>query len=137
VNRIFNKLWIYWFITDILLILEVSIWNNFGLIAATLLTAVQTLHYFSENPKISSFPVQVRLAYLLLLIIAFWQPMYWILYPVILGTTAMVLFDYCFLARFMSLMPWNHNQKLTFKIIYQTFFSRPVDGSVQRKPEIT
>lgn len=131
-NRILNKVWGYWLITDLLLILEVTVWQGYGLIAATVLTLLQTLHFFTENPRISAFPVQVRIAYLLLLVIAFWPPLYWLLYPVILGTTAMVLFDYCFLARFMSLMPWNHNQRFSWSMIYQTFFSKPVEGSVAK-----
>ncbi|MBO1924075.1 hypothetical protein [Thiomicrorhabdus sp. 6S3-12] len=131
-NRILNKVWGYWLITDLLLILEVTVWQGYGLMAAAALTLLQTLHFFTENPRISAFPVQVRIAYLLLLVIAFWPPLYWLLYPVILGTTAMVLFDYCFLARFMSLMPWNHNQRFSWSMIYQTFFSKPVEGSVMK-----
>lgn len=130
-DRIMNKVWVYWFITDILLILDVSGWQ-YGLPLATALTVIQIVHFYAENKSISAFPVQVRIAYTLLLLIAFWAPMYWVLYFVILGTTAMVLFDYCFLARFMSLMPWNHNERYSLSMIFRTFFSKPISGSVQK-----
>ena len=130
-DRIMNKVWVYWFITDILLILDVSGWQ-YGLPLATVLTVIQIVHFYAENKSISAFPVQVRIAYTLLLLIAFWAPMYWVLYFVILGTTAMVLFDYCFLARFMSLMPWNHNERYSLSMIFRTFFSKPISGSVQK-----
>ncbi|MBF6058874.1 MULTISPECIES: hypothetical protein [Thiomicrorhabdus] len=130
-QRIMDKVWIYWFITDILLILDVAGWH-YGLPIATALTIVQIFHFAAETRSVTSFPVQVRIAYTLLLLVAFWPPMYWMLYPVILGTSAMVLFDYCFLARFMSLMPWNHNQRYSVSMIYATFFSKPVTGSVQK-----
>ena len=131
-KTILNKVWIYWFVTDILLILDVTGWH-YGLPLATALTVIQALHFYIETKSITSFPVQVRIAYGLLLAIAFWSPMYTIvLYFVILGTSAMVLFDYCFLARFMSLMPWNHNKKYSLSMIYRTFISKPVTGSVQK-----
>lgn len=130
-DRILNKVWAYWLITDILLILEISGWH-YGLLLATALTGIQILHFYAESKAISAFPVQVRIAYALLLVIAFWPPMAWLLYFVILGTTAMVLFDYCFLARFMSLMPWNLNERYSVSMVFRTFFSKPVVGSVQK-----
>ncbi|WP_130537603.1 hypothetical protein [Thiomicrorhabdus indica] len=126
-----DKVWTYWLITDALLILDVFGWA-YGLIAASVLTAIQVIHFRVDTGRASSFPVQVRIAYLLLLMAALWPPLYWLIYPVILGTTAMVLVDYCFLARFMSIMPWNLNQPYSFNMIYKTFFSKPVSGSVQK-----
>lgn len=130
-SRLTDKVWGYWLITDILLWMDVMGWH-YALFAAALLTTVQIFHFWHDTGRIASFPVQVRIAYLLLLVAAFWPPLYWLIYPVILGTTAMVIFDYCFLARFMSLMPWNHNQPYSFAMIYQTFVSKPVSGSVQK-----
>lgn len=130
-DRILNKVWAYWLVTDILLILEVNGWH-YGLFLATALTVIQIIHFYAESHSISAFPVQVRIAYTLLLVIAFWPPMTWVLFFVILGTSAMVLFDYCFLARFMSLMPWNHSERYSLSMIARTFFSKPVAGSVQK-----
>ncbi len=131
-ERIANKIWVYWLITDLLLIADVMGWG-YGLYTAIVLTAIQVVHFTIDTRSLASFATQVRIAYLLLLIPALWSPLYWIVYPVILGTSAMVLFDYCFLARFMSLMPWNHKQSYSFAMITGTFFSKPVAGSVEKK----
>lgn len=131
-NKVKDKIWVYWLITDLLLIVDVMIGWSSGLEIALGLTLVQVLHFGIEQRSLVSFAVQVRVAYALLLLVALWPPLYWLVYPVILGTSAMVLLDYCFLARFMSLMPWNHNQKYSLKMVYTTFFSKPIDGSVQK-----
>ncbi|MDD3575936.1 hypothetical protein [Halothiobacillus sp.] len=129
--RIPNKIWIYWFITDVLLIIE-AIFGHTGLMLAIGLTTVQVVHFYAEERSIRGFATQVRIAYLLLLLLALWHPMAWLIYPVIIGTSAMVLLNYCFLARFMSLMPWNHSEAYSVSMILNTFFSKPVSGSVQK-----
>jgi len=126
-----GKIWIYWLITDVLLIIQ-AIFGHTGLMLAIGLTAIQVVHFYSAERSIRGFATQVRIAYLLLLLLALWSPLAWLIYPVILGTSAMVLFDYCFLARFMSLMPWNHRESYSVSMILGTFFSKPVSGSVQK-----
>lgn len=127
-----DKVWIYWVITLGLLISDVMGWP-FGLSLAIALNVIQLGHFYFETKSVTSFPVQVRLAYLILLVVAMWPPMYWLLYFIILGTSAMVLFDYCFLARFISLMPWNYKQPYNLTLFLRTFVSKPVSGSVQIK----
>lgn len=129
--RIRDKIWIYWLITDALLIGQVA-FGHTGLLLAIGLTAIQVVHFFSEERSIRGFATQVRIAYLLLLLLMLWSPLYWLIYPVILGTSAMVLVNYCFLARFMSLMPWNLDQPYSVSMVLDTFFSKPVAGSVQK-----
>jgi hypothetical protein len=125
-----DKVWIYWAITDVLLIADISGWS-LGLPLAVALNLIQIAHFYLETKSPTSFPVQVRVAYLMLLILAFWPPLYFVVYFVVLGTTAMVLFDYCFLARFMSLMPWNHQQPFNLALLMKTFVSKPMIGSVR------
>ena len=79
---------------------------------------------------VAAFPVQVRVAYLGLLVAAQWQPLYWIYWVQLVGTTAMVMFDYCFLARCLSLLPWNRTEPLSFHLVLRTFFSAPVPGNI-------
>jgi hypothetical protein len=90
------------------------------------------VHFYLIEGAVSGFATQVRIAYLLLLALALWQPLYELLYLVIIGTSAMVLVNYCFLARFMSLMPWNHDQAYSLAMMRDTFFSKPVTGSVKK-----
>jgi len=129
--RMPDKIWIYWLITDVLLIIE-AIFGHTGLMLAIGLTAVQVVHFYTEERSIRGFATQVRIAYLLLLLLTLWHPMAWLIYFIILGTSAMVLVNYCFLARFMSLMPWNHRETYSVSMILNTFFSKPVSGSVQK-----
>ena len=127
-----DMIWWYWLITDVLLIMEVSIGAN-GLALAIALTLVQVVHFYRIEGAVRGFATQVRIAYLLLLVLALWQPLYELLYLVIIGTSAMVLVNYCFLARFMSLMPWNHDQAYSWAMMRDTFFSKPVTGSVKKR----
>lgn len=125
-----NLAWYYWLLTDVLLILGVTV-TPWGLYAAITLTAVQSLHFRQREGSWQAFPVQVRLAYLGLLLIALWPPLVFVIYLQIIGTTAMVLFNYCFLARCLSLLPWNRDMPFGAKLFFRTFFSAPVSGSVQ------
>jgi len=127
----FNLIWVYWVITDLLLIVGVLIEPQ-ALIWAIIFNVIQVIHFYWLTPKILNFAVQVRLAYLLLLLLAMYPPLYFIFYLQIIGTTAMIVFNYCFLARFMSLMPWNKSQAYSIESFINTFFSKPVDGSVQQ-----
>lgn len=129
-NR-FTLPWTYWAITDLLLIIGVTV-EPLALKLAIILNIIQVIHFYSMTPHISNFAVQVRIGYLLLLVIALYPPLHFIFFLQIIGTTAMVALNYCFLARFMSLMPWNNTRQYTFELISQTFFSKPVDGSVQQ-----
>lgn len=126
-----DLIWWYWAITDVFLIAGV-LGIPYGIEAAIIFNVVQVVHFYIRTPAINAFPVQVRLAYLGLLLVALYPPLYFLYFLIILGTSAMVLFDYCFLARFMSLMPWNHSQPFSWQLIRHTFFSKPVDGSVQK-----
>ena len=126
-----DRVWWYWFITDLLLI-SGFVFAEFFFYSAIVLCIVQSIHFFILEKEFSAFPVQVRLAYLLLLVLALWEPLRFLYVIQIIGTTAMVLVNYCFLARVMSLMPWNRNQQLNWSMFFSTFFSAPVEGSVKQ-----
>jgi hypothetical protein len=49
-----------------------------------------------------------------------------------LGTTGMVLFGYCFLARTLSLLPWNRSVPLSMAMLQRTYFAPPCAGNVQQ-----
>lgn len=123
--------WWYWLVTAGLLTYGVS-GNPVGFIAAISLTVIQLIHYIIREGGVETFPVQVRYWYLLLICVAFYEPLrliYWI--PTI-GTWAQVIFGYCTMARCVSLLPWNRSEKFSYALLTKTFFSRPVRGSVQQ-----
>ena len=121
--------WWYWLVTVGLLTAGVSGWPT-GFLLAIGLTLFQLIHFTIRERSITSFPIQVRLGYLLLLLIALpekLQLIYWI--PMI-GTWAQVLFGYCTMARMVSLLPWNRKEAFSFALLKRTFLSVPVRGNI-------
>ena len=120
--------WWYWLMTVGLLTAGVLGWPT-GFLLAIGLTVFQLVHFIIRERSIVTFPIQVRFAYLLLLLIALpdqLQVIYWI--PAI-GTWAQVLFGYCTMARLVSLLPWNRKEAFSLDLVKRTFFSPPVRGS--------
>jgi hypothetical protein len=112
----------YWVVTVGLLMVELSGWR-IGLYAALVLTVVQLVHFAWLESSLTSFSLQVRIAYLGLLILGFWTPLQCIHWIQLIGTSARVLVGYCLLARMLSLLPWNRFQPLSWALFNRTFLS--------------
>ena len=121
--------WWYWLVTAALLTAGVLV-DPLGLYLAVGLTVINLLHFGIREPGLTAFPVQVRFFYLLLLLIALPEPMRWIFWIPMIGTWAQVLVGYCAMARFVSLFPWNRQERLTAGLVWQRFISMPKRGSV-------
>lgn len=123
--------WWYWLATSLLLTAGVAGWAP-GFALAIAFCAWQAVHFALRR---AGFSVQVRVVYLAFLVLA-WppplRPLYWL--PLV-GTWANVLFDYCFLARTLSLLPWNREGPLTAGLVRRTYLSPPVRGSVRGRFE--
>ena len=96
-NRWKEMDWWYWLVTDGLLIGALAGWR-WGIYPAIALTVVQTVHYLVRERRIAAFPVQVRLGYLLLLVLGMYPPLAFIHWIQLAGTTAVVTVGYCPLA---------------------------------------
>lgn len=132
-----NLVWWYWAATTILLIGVVS-GNSQCLQAVIVLNAIQVIHFILREKSLVAFPVQVRITYFGLLFLAQAPFMFWIFWWQLIGTSAMVFFEYCFLARCLSLLPWNKKENYSLELIKRSFLSSPVKGNVlQGLPEIT
>lgn len=114
--------WWYWFLTVGLLGAGLSGWPA-GIYVAILLCAVQIGHVMWLTRNLTAFPVQVRVAYLAMLIAGLCGPLQSIHWMQLAGTTARVLVGYCLLARTLSLAPWNRWQPVSFALIRRTFLS--------------
>jgi hypothetical protein len=123
--------WWYWLVSACLLTLGVS-GNPTGFILAIGLTVFQLIHFLIRERSIKSFPVQVRIGYLLLLLVALPKPLQLIYWIPTIGTWAQIIFGYCAMARYVSLLPWNRSEKFSLGLLNKTFFSRPVRGSVKQ-----
>ena len=121
-RRIHDPGWWYWFLTVGLLGTGLSGWPT-GIFLAMVLCAVQIAHVSRLTRDVAAFPVQVRIAYMGMLIAGLWEPLQWIHWLQLAGTTARVLVGYCLLARTLSLAPWNRQRPLTLTLIRRTFLS--------------
>ena len=93
------------------------------------LGVAQSVHYFARTWSLTAFPVQVRIAYLGMLLAGLWPPLAPLHWIQLAGTCALLVFDYCPLARLLSLMPWYRRNPLTLQLIWRTFVSPPVKDS--------
>jgi hypothetical protein len=123
--------WWYWAATAVLLAGALAGWPM-GFDPVLALTAGHALHYLLREQTVSAFPVQVRLAYLVLLWQGQIEPLAFINWAQLAGTMVMLVFDYCLLARMVSLLPFNRRAPFTMDAILDTFLSPPVSGSVLR-----
>jgi hypothetical protein len=123
--------WWYWLVTAGLLTFGMS-GNPTGFLLAMALTIIQLVHFVFREHSITAFPVQVRFWYLMLLLIAWQEPLQWIYWIPTIGTWAQIIFGYCTMARCVSLFPWNRSDELSVDLLKKTFFSRPVRGSLKQ-----
>lgn len=115
--------WWYWFMTLGLLGVHLLGWTA-GVYLVMVLCAAQITHVIWLTRDIMSFPVQVRVAYLGLLLTGLWSPLQWIHWVQLVGTGAWVLVGYCFVARVMSLASWNRQQPLSWDLVTRTVLFR-------------
>ena len=121
--------WWYWAATAVLLIVGLTgVFEAFYLALA--LGVIQIVHFRLREGSFAAFPVQVRLAYTAVLLVALWKPMNWLFWIPAIGTPAQVLFGYCALARCLSLLSWNRREPLSWRLVWRTFTAKPVRGNI-------
>lgn len=121
-------IWWVWFATWLLLVL--ALFDRSFYLWVVILSALHAVLFlglfsFRTNP----FPVQVRLAYLLWVIVGSYVPgMIVLMWITTLGLPANLFLNYCPLARLMLLMPWNRTEPLSPNLLRRVFLSRPSAG---------
>jgi hypothetical protein len=114
--------WWYWLFTVSMLAAGLFGWE-WGLMMAIVLCLVQIGHVFWITRNVAAFAMQVRLVYLTILIAGLCGPLKWLHWVQLVGTTERVLIGYCFLARTLSLAPWNRCQPLTWEVLRETYLA--------------
>jgi len=125
--------WWAWATTAALLIAGLA-GNRLAYIGAMAVTVGQGFILLARDRSLAAFPVQLRVAYLLLMLICYPPAMRWLYWLPVVGTTALVIFGYCPLARVLSLLPWNSGEAYTWDRLRRTFFSAPDPGRVKANP---
>jgi len=124
-----KMIWIYWFIVVVFLVAALFVWPP-AIYLSMLVTAVSSVHMYRYSPRVTSFPMQVRLTYLGLLVLGMMPYFNWLYWAMMAGGCALLIFDYCPLARMLSLMSWNRNQSMSWQFFRSAIFSMPVKGSI-------
>ena len=117
--------WWYWLATALPLAGSLVAGAPEGLAGAVGVTAVQTAHFALRARDPTAFQVQVRVVYLLLLLAGTADPLRFVHWLQLAGTTAMLTVDYCPLARIVSLAPWNRHEPLTLEVLRRTALTPP------------
>ena len=121
--------WWLWLVTAVFLTAGVLGWTS-GFYAATVLAACQVIYFALKEGDPGAFPVQVRIAFLILMAAALWEPLRFLYWLPVIGTWVLVLTGYCLLARLLSLMPRNRDERLSVSLIKRTFLTPPVKGNI-------
>jgi hypothetical protein len=96
------------------------------------IAAGQAALYLVRHRSLAHFATQVRVAYAIWMAASFAPfllPLFWIQTA---GTTALVLFGYCPLARMLLLLPSNRSVPLTPRRVARIFLHPTTAGSVRR-----
>jgi len=100
-----------------------------GYLAALLLACAQA-GVFAICDGGWTFPVQIRVAYALILLGGQIPGLRWLNWVPVTGTFALVIFGYCPLARLLALCPWNRTEPLTLDLMRRTFLTGPRPGNL-------
>lgn len=130
-ERIRHVGWWYWMATDALLAAWLFAGEPGALGTAILLGVIQSTHYWLREGDVLAFPVQVRIVYLGLLCLGATDTFRFLHWIQLVGTTALLVFDYCPLARMLSLAPWNRSLPFSWRLLWHTIVSAPVAGRIK------
>jgi hypothetical protein len=128
--------WWAWTVTAILLLIGL-LGHPGAFVVAMAITGLQALVMLIREKSVSAFPVQLRIAYLMLLGICLIPQMRWHYWLPTIGTFALVIFGYCLLARVLSLLPWNRQEPLSADLLRRTFLARPDISRLAGMPRAT
>ncbi|HUX89726.1 MAG TPA: hypothetical protein VMV48_03450 [Gallionellaceae bacterium] len=123
--------WWYWLVTACLLTAGIAGYQT-GYFLAINLTIVHLMHFIIRENNITTFPVQVRFWYLMLLLVSLVEPTRLLFWVPAVGTWAQLIFGYCTMARCVSLLPWNRHEEFSVSLLKRTFLSRPVRGNIMQ-----
>ncbi len=123
---------LYWQLTALSLAAHFASWR-WGLPLAAALTAVQVAHVLALRRSLRALDVQVRIGYLALLGVGT-LPGAWPLHVVqFVGVNAVLVVDYCLLARLLTLLPWNRRLPLSAALVRRVLLMPPAPGAIHTR----
>lgn len=119
--------WWVWLVTVGLLVAGLA-GHDGGFLGAIALSFSQVAFYWAKQRRLGAMAVQIRLGYALLLAACFAPPLRWLYWLPAIGTTALLVFGYCLMARTLSLLPWNRREPMSLGLVRRTFLTPPAGG---------
>jgi hypothetical protein len=132
---LFDAGWWHWVVTIPLLAAHVALGparSRPAFEGAALLCSAMAVYAYSRTRDVRAGAVQVRLAFLAILMLGLAPAAQWFHWVQLAGMTSMVTVGYCPLARMLALMPWNLEEPLTALLVRRTFLTRPLSGGILR-----
>ena len=124
-------IWGLWFITWMGLV--GGLFDRLYFEYVVIFSALHAIFFLVMNTfNIKPFPVQVRIAYFLWVAAGTYVPhLTFLMYITLAGLTANLFLGYCPLARMMTLMPWNRNERFSIGLVGSVFLSPPMPGKFE------
>lgn len=120
---------LYWQLTALLLAIHV-LQAPSALALAIALNALQVVHVALRRRSLRALDVQVRVAYLGLLLIGTFPGLWPIHVVQFVGVNALLVADYCLLARLLTLLPWNRPRPLSAALVRDVLLTPPAPGPI-------
>ncbi|HEX7926736.1 MAG TPA: hypothetical protein VF678_04030, partial [bacterium] len=117
--------WACWAVISLLLIAGLA-WRFEAFYGVAAVSAVHAVYSRIRTGRFAAFPTQVRWVYLGIVLVALLPPFHLMFWPLTFATPFRVLFNYCLLARFLALLPWNLRQPLSWRVAWRMFTVPPV-----------
>lgn len=128
--RVFGDIaWWSWLIITSLLAVRLATGSLTAIIAAiALCSSLGTLDLILRHGNVRAISFQIRVSYVLLLLIGLLPGMAWLHVVQLIGTAARVVTGYCLLGRELGLLPWNRTGPMTLSQMWRALTARPGRG---------
>lgn len=121
-------IWSLWFITFAGLVLG-FFYRQFYEYVVYFSAAHALLFLIFFRFQIKAFPVQLRITYLIWVVVGTYVPhMVILMYITTIGLASNLFIGYCPLARMMYLLPWNREESFSFGLLKRVILTPPVPG---------
>jgi len=115
--------WMWWIIASGLAV-GIAGYRS-GFLVAIGISLAKAVFIVFKGRNVRSSAAQVRVAYLLLLMICFIPGLRWLYWVPLIGTLALIIAGYCLMARFLSLLPRNRAEAINASLLWHTFVDPP------------
>jgi hypothetical protein len=127
---------LYWQLTALLLAVH-FVHGGPALALAIALNVLQVVHVTLRRRGVRALDAQVRVAYLALLVLGT-APGLWPIHVVqFVGVNALLVADYCLLARLLTLLPWNRPRPLSIALVRDVLLTPPAPGPIAARLAVT